>query len=84
MFVVVSSLIYFMFGFTGQSINSALPAIAIDLEMTHSMTGLVHESDSTNAKAARAMKRAMFHLCVSVRKTDTTAGATLLPSAKKE
>lgn len=41
MFVVVSSLIYFMFGFTGQSINSALPAIAIDLEMTHSMTGLV-------------------------------------------
>ncbi len=40
-FVTTASLVYFMIGFTAQSINSALPAIAIELEMSHSMTGLV-------------------------------------------
>ena len=40
-FVTTASLVYFVIGFTAQSINSALPAIAIELEMSHSMTGLV-------------------------------------------
>ncbi len=40
-FVIVASLIYFLFGFAVMAIFSALPAIAIDLEMSHSMTGLV-------------------------------------------
>lgn len=40
-FIVVASLFYFMMGFATQSINSALPAIAVELEMNHSMTGLV-------------------------------------------
>ncbi|MDD5683197.1 MAG: MFS transporter [Mesotoga sp.] len=40
-FVAASSLVYFMIGFTAQSINSALPAIAVELEMSHDMTGLV-------------------------------------------
>jgi MFS family permease len=40
-FVIVASLVYFLFGFAVMAIFSALPAIAIDLEMSHSMTGLV-------------------------------------------
>ncbi|HDP77138.1 MAG TPA: MFS transporter [Mesotoga infera] len=40
-FVAASSLVYFMIGFTAQSINSALPAIAVELEMSYDMTGLV-------------------------------------------
>ena len=40
-FVIVASLVYFLFGFSVMAIFSALPAIAIDLEMSHSMTGLV-------------------------------------------
>lgn len=40
-FVIVASLVYFLFGFAVMAIFSALPAIAIDLDMSHSMTGLV-------------------------------------------